>query len=1661
MEDGSGGLGAGSRLDLGALDLGVRGVPGPIRIAKGSSGWSLPTVPSVGALLQQLDVSFVDGVLEGGRIRLGDLAPGDLTTPTVAEAGGWLPVGGLTIDHDARTDTWIVDGFLDQPRVDVGGTVDLDDGRVAAATFEIDHVDLGAFATFDLRMSYSAGRTFGLTAELVGDALEGRPSGTGTLTFDDAGAITAGSLRFAEIPIGDLLLIDGLQVSWLRSQGRWSASGEVAGTLPGSEPSAITGSLGFDDGVLVAAELTAQHLPLGPSLLDTFVLTLDRNGSSGTRETRFSVAGTVRGPAVESGRAPVATVESFSGGARLLDGELAQLDLVIPHLEVPGLAYLEDVSVGYLQQGSSARLSGSGTVATAGDGTEAGPAASFEVLLDDGEVERLTLQMDRLPLAGMLTVDDLVATFDRTGAGPGSCSGVDGRDAAVLALSGSVRGSAVSGCVAFAGRRLVGAELRVARLEVADLISVRDFEAVFAQSSPYEVALEGGRDESVELSRSTLELAGTIDARGGGPTAFGGSLVLVDGGVATFELTADRIPISSTVRLEDVSVAYDGGGRFDGRADRSFSISGDAVHGGGTTTLDGELAFGATGQLDLASLRIGDLPLGPVVLEDFAFLFDRTDDATRWSIDAKVTAPDNRSVVADVSGRATFVDGALTQASLAVPRFSAGELVMVEDLAVSFQRLPDGAERWAGAGTVASPDGSRPRADVEVQLAPDGTFRSGLVTADDVRWGGLFHLQDLRLVGARANGASASWSVSASLSVGGGATTSVTGSLVLADGRAISGSIGLRNLSIAELVRITSLTITASDRGDSTVWSTSAVVAFGEGSPVTTQGSMAFRRGVLTDASLRLGNAPIGELFRIDSFQLDYEQGRTWSASGSVTDQDGTSTFGGSVQFTDGRVSAGSLQLSNLQLGPLDLSSLTLAVGPADAPGPAVCGVADTAGAGVRYAASATVRSRDGDTTSLAGRLRIDEGNITEGRFCGSDLKFADLVILDSVSLAYSSTVGAQGRTIAFAGSATAQNPANPGSGSSASVAFSIRDRQLQSLDVDVAGIEVGDLLKLANLSLTYDRTQSSTAYAFGATVVQDGPDATLAGDLLVDDGTITGGSLTATEVRFGDLFVLEDLELSYFGRALSSGSTGSVSAGANHSCSATPNDSNVPGGVPRGNGSFSQFTAAATVRANGDTFAARGQLLFGDGDLVGFDLTLACLPLGDFKTLEAVRIAKRPGQLTFSGRLQDPDGTSGASGSFVFDDGRLTGGQIELQQVPIGPIQLHRLRVAIGATATGTTEYGLTVVLNSGDNPPAGGGGSLIMDDGRLVGGSLDLSGIKLFDLFRLDELELAIDGSTPGRVRFSVGLGITFPPTGGSGGRGGHFGQGIPPGGSSGPGGEVQVSMTMSDGRITAGSFTLGAVELFDAIPLGRVSASFDSVEQRWSASLAMQIGQNGPSFVVGTEFLRGKLISGAIGFDLDGDGEPDGSPGQSPPAGGNARMSWFPLKAAYLVYCSSAATADYCPGNGVSLWAGRLAMELPTDAAPAIDVSIEVRDGVLVDAQGWIDFGVGIPVYPAVWLESLGIGFGLTPFHANGSIGLSLGTGAVDIASVEGWVAAGEGPRSGPARARTTTRPTTSTLRRADRCGCSTCPWAASSCRSSSRTATSASAARWASR
>jgi hypothetical protein len=199
---------------------------------------------------------------------------------------------------------------------------------------------------------------------------------------------------------------------------------------------------------------------------------------------------------------------------------------------------------------------------------------------------------------------------------------------------------------------------------------------------------------------------------------------------------------------------------------------------------------------------------------------------------------------------------------------------------------------------------------------------------------------------------------------------------------------------------------------------------------------------------------------------------------------------------------------------------------------------------------------------------------------------------------------------------------------------------------------------------------------------------------------------------------------------------------------------------------------------------------------------------------------------------------------------------------------------------------------------------------------------------------------------------------------------------------------------------------------VPLGRVSAEFDSELERWAASLEMQLGQNGPSFVLGAEIQRGKLLSGTVGFDIDGDGQPDGTPGQAPPAGGNAQMSWFPLKAAYIVYCSSEATASYCPGNGVSQWAGRLAIELPTDGAPGFDVSVDIRDGILVEARATLDFSpTGIMVYPPVWLNRIGFAFGLRPFLLGGEIGLALGTGVVDIAEVVGWVEAGEGPPLGP--------------------------------------------------
>jgi hypothetical protein len=1590
--EGTGGrLGSGSFIDLGSIDLGFFQVDGPIRISRSGGGaWQLAR-PEITDVVQGIELRFDRGRLDVGQLRFGDLDPLIDNIPTLGDVAGWLPLGGLDAGYDEAREVWFVNAWLDEPDVAVRGEVGFEDGAVSTGALAIDGVPLGSLAQLDLDLAVTGPGTFELDASLVGAAFEGARSGSGSLRFDD-GELVGGHLELEELPIGDLFVVDDFRFDYDTSTATtWEVSATVAAPSDGGAPALVEGSLEFTDGVLTGALLEMRDVGFGPSTIDLLSFELDRTTASGPRESTYRVAGLVRGPApVDGGTEGAAPLEPITGSTTILDGRLTGFSVSIPSLEIPGLAYLQDLAVTYQQLGDTAQLDGAGTVRTATSGST-GTVGNFRANLDAGRLQRMTISAAELDLGGMLAVESFTATYDRA-APIENCQGLDrGDPATIYALSGTVGGSQLAGCVALAGRSLVGALLTVDQLDIADLVTIQSFRAEYASSREYLVAQVDGTKPagSATLRRTTLDLGGRVTV-GATSVQIDGLLELTDGGVSRLELAVDTVPLSATFSLTDVAIEYRGSSRFDRTGSRSFALTASAVHDQGTTSAAGSLDYGADGRVEAASLQLTELPLGPVTLRQFRFAYSRQVSQTEWLASARVASPDSAGFLGDLTGQARFDDGRLVSAQLDVPSFSVGEVVTVTNLRLSFERLANGAERWSGTGGVAGlGQATDPAtATVRIDIGANGRFTSGLVEIDHVRWGGLFHLTDLTLNGSRnATTGLGVWSVSGRMSIGGGATSLVSGSLTLRDGRAIAGSLSVGNLGIAGVVTIQSLVLTAQTDAGNTIWTVAGSASVGGGQRIDVGGEFEWRRGRLDRALLTLGNVPIGELFRIDDFRLEFDDGELWAAAGTIVDEDGTSTLGGQLLFTDGVVSGGQLEIANLQLGPLDLVSGKLQFDSTGRAGSAVCGVADTSGPGTRYSLEATIRAGDGTTTSAAGRLRLDDGRVTEGVVCASGVKFADFLVLDNLNVRLAETTGTGGRTTTFSGAATASTPGNPPA--SASVDFAVRARQLQTLEVEVGGIVFGDLLTLRNASLTYDRAATGTSYAFAAVVAQPGGDATFAGSLGITDGTITSGSLTLSRLRFGDSFTLTNAQISYFGRTQASVFTGAVQAGGTSDCSATPTDANVPSN-PRTAGRWSQFAVAATVEANGDTYAASGSLLFGDGDLKGFDISLACMPIGDFKTLEGVRIAKRPGSFEFAGRLRDDQGTSGASGYFTFDDGRVAGGEIVLNRVPLGPVQLREIRATFGENLAGDTQYALTVVVQDGDSAPVGGGGSLTMRDGRVVAGSIQIAGLKLLDLFTIDNFVLNVDGSTPGTLRLATALQVTGTS-------------------STPPSGEVAATLTLVDGRVTAGSFVIGGVRLFDAIPVGRVSANFDSVAQRWGFEINVQVGSSGPAIVAAAEFQRGRVISGALGFDPDGDGVPNGTPGQIPEAGGSAEMSWFPVRKLFASFCSATATASYCLGDGVSSWSGHIGIQLPTDVSPALDMGLVVIDGAFDSAIASLDFGTpGIPLYPAVYLASLGGSLRRNPWQFGGQIGIGIGPGLVDIS---GELLVGEGPLRPP--------------------------------------------------
>ncbi|HSL57626.1 MAG TPA: fibronectin type III domain-containing protein, partial [Acidimicrobiales bacterium] len=954
----------------------------------------------------------------------------------------------------------------------------------------------------------------------------------------------------------------------------------------------------------------------------------------------------------------------------------------------------------------------------------------------------------------------------------------------------------------------------------------------------------------------------------------------------------------------------------------------------------------------------------------------------------------------------TIDDGRVTAVVLDVPRLPIGELVTLSDVRFSYGRESDGTETWSGTGSVTTAGGNTAAASISFEIGPDQALRSGTVSVERLSWGGLVEIDSFTLSGQPTD-AGFAWDVAGDLAVAGGSPTTIDGRLVIDDGRVVEGELVLTGLRVAGLVEITRLEL-AADRGDGT-WSASVEL----GSGATASGTFAFTAGRLDAASLALGAVDVGELLTLDDLVLTYDSGASWSASATITDEDGTSTLAGALELDGGAVVGGQLELADVQLGPLELVSLDLVaassvdVDGADVPLAGVCGVDEPSGlAGTRWAAQAVVRTGEDGTSSVAGRLRLDDGRITDAVLCGSGIQIADIVVLDEVRLGYQQVGGPQPADRWF-GDVTISDPDAPAAPFTGLVDFTVADRRLESFELTASGLDLGDLLSLEDLELTFDRSDDDQVWSLGASLGRPGATpGSIDGSLEIDDGTIVGGSLFIADLPFGDAFTLTDLEIEYEGRRARSEPfdsqlpLGLVGLTESNGCGLVPSGSNVPSGTPTTSGPESYYRVGAAVVANGTEFAVGGSLSFADGKLTSFDVTLDCVPLGDWMMLQDVRLLYATGdQFVIAGRLDDDDPTTSNprfTGSLVFDDGRLAGGSLRLGAVPIGAAALERFDLTLGQQPNGTSVWGASLEVRGGDGQVLGGGGSITMVDGKVTGGSLSIPEIPIADLIVIENVTLAFDGSQPNRSRLAGSAAISS---------------------NSGAGGSMAIDLSFEEGKLVAGSFSAGAVQLFDIIPVGSFSLSFDSDTKSWSASLAIGGGANdalsfasGPSIRAGVEIRHGRLISGIIGFDGDGDGEVDAPAANGDaPASGSGSFAGLPLRAFYLRYCADASSAPFCGPGLEDTWDGRVTIELDTQAAPSLDAQLRIKDGRFASAA--IDLGFpapGIPVFTGVFLNSIGATLELDPrLRFCGGLGLTVGGNALTVARLDASIEFSEEP------------------------------------------------------
>lgn len=1588
-------------------------------------------------------LTFDDGKLSAGELRLDTLEIGPIRFDEFAfvftrNAG------------DERLTTATVTGNVQAGSRDVtpvGGSITFADGAITEFELTVGAIDLGGIAQI-VEASFSYTKNADGTAVIGGEGRLITSDGTTDtpvlveLTILDGqvvdGRIEADVLSFARaIEIENFTLTNrpltpGTCSSFPAPAGaqQWQVAGQ---TTSNGETTSVDGCLVIDGPRLVAGELDLGNLRIGglltiEALTASFAQEVDVEvpGPDGNKvtisRTDMSLSATAR-----VGEGPA---KAFSGSASFADGGLTALSLALPEIDLMNIVKLRDVEFSYIGStpwdkdiDTTFNLSGS----VVGENTTSSFAGDI-VFGDDGEVEELLINAEDIDF-GVFRLDLLSFAYSADG------DETEWALAGLVDVAGQTR--SISGSATVENGRVVRADLALEGIVIADLAVIDNIELSYSRetdgseewSGSAAITTPDGKSEAValgfafdadgslvagfvEISRlEWSELFAFEDLRfdyASGPdstrwdvsgsttlegetTSLSGFLELEAGRATAGELVIENLRIGALATIEQLSLSAEVTGDSTVWSATIIIDNADRTTGSGSMTwTDGRLT---AAQLELADLRFSEL----FILSDLSISLT----SEEWLLSAQFENKGENNEISTVLG---FDDGRLVTAALTIRQLSFGDVLEIDEFILSYDSSGTGTS-WRSSGIVTV-------GDQTTSMAASfgfegGQLQSAQITIGRLSWGGAIALEDVTFTFDRV-ASGTRWALDGGIVIS-GETTSLSGFMEFDQGRLVAGDLTITNLRFGPLATIDELSLTyqAGDTGSRF----DASITFVDGG--SAGGFMVWVDGRLDRASLDLSDLRFSGTFSVFDAAMNYDAGN-WTFDAFFTSDGNEVSISGGLVFVDGRLVDGTLSVGDVRLAGFSLTDFALVLGDSIdlGGGPEsiadVCDVPDPGGSGGVYGISASIVNEAGDDGTFAGRLRVDDGALVDGVVCATNIDIGEIITIDELLLRATTEVAGDQVRDTWSGDVELRNAAEPDEPFEGSFDWVVLDGRTRSVEIAASEIRFSDLLVVEDVSFSYDRTTDGVRWGIGAALRRPNSSPSVSGFIDLAEGRVVAASITIAEVSFGNVVSLNDFTMTWVGRRAVSqppaqrfdndGTFTSIPVGG---CDETPDGSNVPSGPPSTTGAEAYFRIDAQVGAGASAVGAAGSIGFVDGKMSMFDVSISCLNLGDWLSLDDVRVGvSDQGDYLFQAAQSGAtEANQSVTGRITMDEGRVAGGRLSANNLSLGFVELSSLRLTLGQQESGLSEWGAAVATRD----PDGGGdidfdGSVQLDDGRVVGGTLGFPDLPLLDFVPVEGVTLGFEridndgGPGDGNLRLSGAATI------------------VGPGGSDG--GELDLLLVWSDGTLVAGSLRADDIELFDVIDGGSLEIAYNRNAlggPRWAGTMRTDVpGQSGSSIALSFDVINGKLDSGFIGFDGNGDGIPDGpNSSGSAPATGNGELGGFPLKALFLRYCSAETTSTFCADVNGPEWFGQLKVQLPTGNAPSLDAEVTIRNGRFVNASMDLTFDPGIMIFSGVFLDSIGADLELDPrLRFCGSLGATVGSSAIPIARIEGGFEFSEG-------------------------------------------------------